>query len=103
MAVEVLREGAQGFRLKVTNENFQTSFFIGVDPYSEYGHYSISTSEGKVGKSLSGGYTDPFRALDSLRVFLKNAKETKATRRENRYGSANGKDGAGTDEQGTSN
>jgi hypothetical protein len=103
MAVEVLRDEGRGFRIKVTNDNFQTSFYIGVDPNDQYGHYGITTSEGKVGKSLAGGYTDPLRALDSLRVFLTNAKETKATRRENRYGAANGKDGTGADEQGAGN
>lgn len=98
MDVEVLRESGENTTFKVTTNKYATTFFVRVDPTDSHARYVITTSEGAMSKVLSGRFTDPLRALNTLKTFLISAKESRAAKKDKDLGPTTSKDGKGSSE-----
>lgn len=93
MDVEVLRAPGENSTFKVTSNKYKTTFFVRVDPSDTHARYVITTSEGALSNALSGRFTDPLRALNTLKSFLVTAKESRAVKKEDKLVPADGQNG----------
>lgn len=95
MDVEVLRQPGENTTFKVTTNKYKASFLVRVDPTDAHARYIITSTEGAVGSALGGRFTDPLRAINTLKTFLVTAKESRAVKKDKDNGPATGKNGTG--------